>query len=78
MEAAKGDFGIFMAGYKANACAASREDACVLGALSHDAYIKYSSANPLKIARHCGIRDTEVMQEDWTFLWTVHSGVDRP
>ena len=55
MEAAKGDFGRLMAGYEVIVCAASREDACALGALSHDAYSKYSSVNPLKIARHCGI-----------------------
>ena len=48
MEAAKGDFGILMAGYKANVCAASREDACAFGSLSHSAYIEYTSANPLK------------------------------
>jgi hypothetical protein len=62
VEAAKGDFGILMAGYEENVCAASREDACALGSLYHGAYIEYTSANPLKVVRHCGIGDMEVTQ----------------
>lgn len=68
MEAAKGDFGRLMAGYEVIVCAASWENARTWGTLSHDAYIEYSSRNPLKNSTTLRDRDTEVMQEELTGL----------